>query len=151
MATIRTASAKVPATVAGFGKLKTNEYGDYQSVLFESPSLPEGKIWRSMEPEQAKQFVRGQQVYLVPTTNKKGKPSFDIELMGDAPTAAPAAPVATPAAPQAQAIGEYLDKMAALYAACYRRAATNLDGAPDPAVQAAASTVFISATRKFGL
>jgi hypothetical protein len=148
MATIRTAADKVPATVAGFGKLKDGQYGPYQSVLFEGDRLPEGKVWRSMEPEQAKQFVRGQAVYLVPTTNKQGKPSFDIELMegGAAP-----APVATPAAPQAQAIGEYLDKMAALYAACYRRAATNLDGAPDAAIQAAASTVFISAQRKFSL
>jgi hypothetical protein len=84
----------------------------------------------------------------VPTKNKQGKDSWDIELMegGAAP-----APVATPSVSQAQEIGEYLDKMAALYAACYRRAATNLDGAPDPAVQAAASTVFIAATRKFGL
>jgi hypothetical protein len=148
MATIRTAADKVPATVGGFTKVKTNEFGDYQSVLFEGQGVPDGKVWRSMPPDQAKQFTRGQAVYLVPTTNKQGKPSWDIELMegGAAP-----APVATPAVSQAQEIGEYLDRMAALYAACYRRAATNLDGAPDAAVQAAASTVFISAQRKFGL
>ena len=148
MAIIRTIHDKVPATVAGFGKLKDGQYGPYQSVLFEGDRLPEGKVWRSMEPEQAAQFTRGQAVYLVPTKNKQGKDSWDIELMegGAAPS-----PVATPAVPQAQEIGQYLDKMAALYAACYRRAATNLDGAPDAAIQAAASTVFISAQRKFGL
>lgn len=149
MATIRTAADKIPATVSGFGKIKDGNYGPYQSVLFEGDRLPEGKVWRSMEPDQAKQFTRGQRVHLVPTTNKQGKPSFDIELMGDTPAAAQA--VATPAAPQAQEIGQYLDKMAALYAACYRRAATSLDGAPDSAIQAAASSVFISAQRKFGL
>jgi hypothetical protein len=74
----------------------------------------------------------------------------ELTLIQPTGPAAPA-PVATPAVSQAQEIGQYLDKMAALYAACYRRAATNLDGAPDAAIQAAASTVFISAQRKFGL
>jgi hypothetical protein len=150
MATIRTAADKVPATVAGFGKLKDGNYGPYQSVLFEGPGLPDGKLWRSMPPEQAQQFNRGQRVYLVPTTSK-GKPSWDIELIGDAPApqVAPVPPAA--AGSQAQAIGEYVDRLAALYAACYRRAAATLDGAPDAAIQAAASSVFIATQRKFNL
>jgi hypothetical protein len=150
MAIIRTAADKIPATVGAFTRVKTNEFGEYQSVLFESDRLPEGKVWRSMEPEQAKQFRRGQRVHLVPTKNKQGRDSWDIELVGDAPAAAQA--VASPdTAPQAQAIGEYLDKMAALYAACYRRTSSTMDGAPDAAIQAAASSVFIATQRKFGL
>jgi hypothetical protein len=146
MATIRTAADKVPATVAGFGKVKTNEFGDYQSVLFEGDRLPDGKVWRSMPPDQAKQFTRGQQVHLVPTKNKQGKDSWDIELLEGG-----AAPVATPAVPQAQAIGEYLDRMTGLYAAAYRRAAAAMDGAPPEAIQAAASSAYIAAQRKFSL
>lgn len=148
MPTIRTAADKIPATVAGFGKLKDGQYGPYQSVLFEGDRLPDGKVWRSMEPEQAKQFRRGQRVHLVPTKNKQGRDSWDIELMDTAP---PAAIAAAPAAAQGQEIGEYADRMAALYAACYRRASRTMDGAPDAAIQAAASSVFIACQRKFNL
>jgi hypothetical protein len=97
MATIRAATDKIQATVAGFGKLKESQFNDsvYQSVLFEGGGLPEGKVWRSMTPDQAQGFTRGQAVYLVPTTNKKGQPSYDIELIAPAPTA----PAATTQAP----------------------------------------------------
>ena len=100
MATIRAATDKIAATVAGFGKVKPSQFNDsnFQSVLFEGEGLPEGKVWRSMDPDQAQGFTRGQTVYLVPTTNKKGQASYDIELL---PTTAPTAPQAT--APQATA------------------------------------------------
>jgi hypothetical protein len=170
MATIRTAADKIQATVAGFGKLKESQFNEssYQSVLFESPALPDGKVWRAMTPDQAQGFTKGQAVFLVPTTNKKGQPSYDIELI--APTATPA----TPATPQATAqapsqskpasldamapeekaqIASYITSISALYAYCYQQAAHHLSphGAPEPAIQAAASTTFIQAARKFSL
>jgi hypothetical protein len=73
MATIRTAADKVQATVGAIGKVKDGDYGPYQSVLFEGKGLPDGKVWRCMDPEQAQQFTRGQRVHLVPTTNKTGQ------------------------------------------------------------------------------
>lgn len=168
MATIRAATDKITARVAGFGKLKPSQFNDsnFQSVLFEGEGLPDGKVWRSMDPDQAQQFTRGQQVYLVPTTNKQGKPSYDIELIAPA-TATPATPQATsqataqakPAsldtmAPEdKQAIAAYITSVSALYAYCYQQAAHHLGphGAPDAAIQAAASTTFIQASRKFSL
>jgi hypothetical protein len=120
-----------------------------------------------MTPDQAQGFTRGQAVYLVPTTNKKGQPSYDIELIAPAPTA-PAATTQAPTqgkpatqgtsldamAPEdKQAIAAYITSVSALYAFCYQQAAHHLapHGAPEPAIQAAASTTFIQASRKFSL
>jgi hypothetical protein len=167
MATIRTAADKITATVSAFGKVKESQFneGSYQSVLFEGEGLPEGKVWRAMTPDQAQGFTKGQAVFLVPTTNKKGQPSYDIELI--APTATPATPQATAQAPSQskpasldamapedkQAIASYITSISALYAYCYQQAAHHLSphGAPEPAIQAAASTTFIQASRKFSL
>ena len=166
MATIRTAADKVPATVAGFGKLKDGQYGPYQSVLFEGDRLPEGKVWRSMEPEQAKQFVRGQAVYLVPTTNKQGKPSWDIELMGDttpqtqpvavAPIAPRPAPAAAPAAgdltpEQKRAIAAYITARAPLLTYCYQQASAAIPDGSEVAIATGAAALFEQACRKFSL
>jgi hypothetical protein len=169
MATIRTAADKITATVSAFGKVKESQFNDsvYQSVLFEGEGLPDGKLWRSMDPDQAQQFTRGQTVYLVPTTNTKGKPSYDIELIATAPTAPATAPQATAQAPsqgkpasldamapeEKAQIASYITSISALYAYCYQQAAHHLapHGAPEPAIQAAASTTFIQAARKFSL
>ena len=164
MATIRTASDRITATVAAHGHIKQGQYGEYQSVLFESPNLPDGKVWRAMEPDQAQQFCRGQHVYLVPTTNKQGKPSFDIEILdAPAPTApqsqvAPTAPTAPTTAPgtipndKKPEIAAYATDMAKLYAYCYSQAIAAMpESAPMDAIQAAASSVFIQASRKFSL
>ena len=164
MATIRTAADKITATVAGFSQVKQSQFNDscFQSVLFEGDGLPDGKLWRSMTPEQAQGFTRGEQVYLVPTTNKRGQPSYDIELITPAPTA-PQVPATAPApatAPtaaipdeQKRAIAGYITDLAALYAYCYQQASHQLapHGAPEPAIQGAASTLFIAASRKFSL
>lgn len=158
MATIRTASDRITATVSAHGHIKQGQYGEYQSVLFESPNLPDGKVWRAMEPDQAQQFYRGQQVHLVPTTNKQGKPSWDIEIL-DTPTAAPTAAPRPTAAPQSAIpdskkpeIAQYATDMAKLYAYCYSQASAAMpDSAPLEAIQAAASSVFIQTSRKFSL
>lgn len=164
MATIRTAADKITATVTGFTQVKQSQFNDsvFQSVLFEGEGLPEGRIWRSMTPEQAQTFARGQAVYLVPTTNTKGKASYDIELITPAPTAtqvpatapAPAtAPTAAIPDDQKRAIAGYITDLAALYSYCYQQASHQLapHGAPEPAIQGAASTLFIAASRKFSL
>jgi hypothetical protein len=51
------------------------------------------------------------------------------------------------------AISAYISSVSALYAYCYQQAAHHLapHGAPDAAIQAAASTTFIQASRKFSL
>ena len=162
MATIRTASDRIQATVAAFSQVKRSQFNDstFQSVLFEGEGLPDGKLWRSMSPDQAQQFTRGEQVFLVPTTNKHGKPSYDIELITPSapqvPTTAPApttAPTAAIPDEQKRAIAGYITDLAALYAYCYQQAAHQLapHGAPEPAIQGAASTLFIAASRKFSL
>jgi hypothetical protein len=133
MATIRTAADKIQATVSAFGKLKESQFNDsvYQSVLFEGQGLPEGKLWRAMTPDQAQSFTRGQTVYLVPTTNKKGQASYDIELIAPAtaPTAPATAPQATAQAPSHQAPAnarqaymETLERVGNRYAACMAKA-----------------------------
>ena len=162
MATIRAASDRIQATVAAFSQVKESQFNDsvFQSVLFESDQLPDGKLWRSMTPEQAQGFTRGEQVYLVPTTNAKGKPSYDIELITPAaaqvPATAPApaqAPTAAIPDEQKRAIADYVTDLAALYSYCYQQATHQLapHGAPEPAIQGAASTLFIAASRKFSL
>jgi len=84
-----------------------------------------------MSPEQAQGFTRGEQVFLVPTTNKHGKPSYDIELITPAapqvPTTAPATAPAPAAGHQApanarQAYMETLERVGNRYAACMAKA-----------------------------
>ncbi len=166
MATIRAATDKIQATVSGFGKLKPSQFNEssFQSVLFEGEGLPEGKVWRAMTPDQAQGFTRGQAVFLVPTTNKKGQPSYDIELIAPATTATPQATAQAPSQSKPASldamtgeekaqIASYITSISALYAYCYQQAAHHLapHGAPEPAIQAAASTTFIQASRKFSL
>jgi|688.fasta_scaffold201858_4 hypothetical protein len=128
MATIRTAADKITATVSAFGKVKESQFneGSYQSVLFEGGGLPEGKVWRSMTPDQAQGFTRGQAVYLVPTTNKQGKPSYDIELIAPATTTTPQATAQAPShqapANAREAYLETLERVGNRYQACITKA-----------------------------
>lgn len=127
MATIRTAADKIAATVTGFSQVKQSQFNDscFQSVLFEGDGLPDGKVWRSMTPDQAQSLTRGQTVYLVPTTNKKGQPSYDIELIAttQAPTTAPAPAGGHQAPANARAAYlETLERVGNRYAACMAKA-----------------------------
>ena len=157
MPTIRTAADRILATVAAFGHLKEGNFGPYQSVLFESPSLPDGKVWRSMKPEEAKTFAKGQQAYLVPTTNKQGKPSWDIELLPTdqaqtATTATTAAPQGTIPNDKKPIVAAYATDLAKLYSYCYSQAVASMpESAPMEAIQACASSVFIATTRKHSI
>ena len=155
MPTIRTAADRILATVAAIGKPKDGDYGPYQSVLFEAPQLPDGKVWRSMNPEQAAQFTRGQQAYLVPTTNKAGKPSYDIELLGDTPPQPPPQPAAAATGEltpdQKRAIAGYVQSMAPLLTYCHQQATAAMPGASDAAIAAGAASLFSAACRRFQL
>jgi hypothetical protein len=123
MATIRSASNKILATVAAFSQIKKSQFNDnhYQSVLFEGEGLPNGKVWRSMTPDQAQSFDRDQQVYLVPTTNTKGQPSYDIELI-ETPTAPTQAPSHQAPANARDAYLETLERVGNRYQACMTKA-----------------------------
>lgn len=172
---IRAMSSRIPATVEAFGRLKEGSYGPYQSVLFKGDGLPEGQIWRSMKPEEAKQFSRGQSVYLAPTY-RDGKETWDIELIDQAPTnnvvampqrpnapaptlrpqrqvqAAQASPEVPHAAPSREQIEAYIGSSARLFAHCYAEAARNLPPGCSPEdLRAIATTLFIQVARKFQL
>jgi hypothetical protein len=169
--------SKVSAHVAAFSRIKQSQYGDgqYQSVKFVSM---DGKVehWAAFSPEEAKQFSRDQYVNLVPT-ERRGKPTWDIEPL-EAPTepqpsrplgfrAAPepsyAAPVSfqqpaqqpgpvAQAGPDKAAIAQWITGQAKLYAFCQSQAIAALpDGVSEAAIQGAASTLYISTCRKFRL
>jgi hypothetical protein len=161
MPTIRTAADKITATVTAFGKLKESQFNDsvYQSVLFEGEGLPDGKLWRSMDPDQAQQFTRGQTVYLVPTTNTKGKPSYDIELIAPATTTTPQATAQAPShqapANAREAYLETLERVGNRYQACISKAKQiwltqysedDLTALPE-LLHTTATTLFIEANR----
>lgn len=156
---IRTAAEKVLATVEFITATKEGDYGPYRSVLFKRTDL-EGdpaKVWRSMDPEDAEQFSKGQRVNLIPTTNKRGKPSWDIELLDQQTTTTPT-PVAptTDSTPQLtagkkQAIAEYVSQQGDLLAYCWRVVEEKLAGKSEESHRCAASSLYIAAQRKFNL
>jgi len=160
MATIRSASNKILATVAAFSQIKKSQFNDnnYQSVLFEGEGLPNGKVWRSMSPSDAQSFDRGQSVYLVPTTNTKGQPSYDIELIEpvEAPTVAPSnAPGHQPPDDASSAYLTALERVGNRYQACISKAREiwlsqysddDLTALPE-LLHTTATTLFIEANR----
>lgn len=158
MAVLRSAQ-KITATVAAIAVLREGQYGPYQSVLFESPALQPGmpavkepgKLWKSMSPSDAGQLAKGMTVYLKPT-RRNGSDTWDIEV----PTV-PTTPQQEPTGYQPltpdlkRAIAAYVGDMAALYSFCRQQAIEAIPGAPDEAIQACASSLFIATQRKFNL
>ncbi len=159
----------IPCTVEFVTAVKSGDFGSYQSVLFKDAAG--NKIWKSFVPgsPELAELPVGRRVYLVEAgvNAKSGKMSHNVILMDEATTAAiaPTAPVAptpspAPAAPvgtipdgQKAAIASYVTDMAKLYSYCHSEAAKALESqSPDPeTVRCAASSLFISASRKFGL
>ena len=157
----------ITATVAGIGRARpsTRNPGTvYHPVCF----MPDGgvsdedKIWKNLGPEEIAPLTRGAQVQLIPTTGN----SHNIVLMNQ-PTPAPegiappspasqvpsAAPGPKPLMDKQQqiAIASYVDSMGDLYSHCYSVACTKLPEAPEAAIQAMASSLFIAAQRRFSL
>lgn len=163
---ILSAANKVPAVVGVVGQLKEGEFGQYHPVLFERQDKTQGsedaKVWKSMKPADAAQLSKGQQVYLIPT-QRQGRDTWDIELVGG-PAPAPAqSPSAGLDDEKKKAIAQHVKDMARLYAYCFRQArevlaplpCPNPDDEEDPPtpeqIQACASSLFIAASRKFNL
>jgi len=75
----------------------------------------------------------------------------DPAAVAAAPTAPPQPTQPTLAPDTKRAIADYVTEMGNLYAYCYGTAETKLQGKPDAAVQAMASSLFIATQRKFDL
>ena len=173
-------TAPINAVVAYIMQEKQGEYGPYQSVLFESPDLKDGKLWRAMNPSEAQQLHKGQAVELIPTKTKKGKDGWNIRPLAEPaqpqqavptprlqnpttqpqstgllaqqgqPPELPTSPIATERREQ---IESYVFSMANLHAVCYQAAEQAYSGqnAPDEVIRAATSSVFIATERRFRL
>jgi len=151
---IRTASQKIRASVSFITREKAGEYGPYRSVLFIRADRQgeDAKVWRSMKPHEAEGFSKNQQVYLI-ATERKGKPTWDVELIDSVEATPPAQPTAQGMDPeQKREIAAYVGEMGDLWAYCLQTAQTKIGASVDgETVRCMASSLFISASRKFDL
>jgi hypothetical protein len=158
------ATAKRPAEISAFGKAKESQFTPGQRVQSIKFVTLDGTTehWATFPAEQAKQFEMGQRCYLVPV-QRSNKATFDIELDTTTPvqpqiqhqpkTEAPPDNTRHLEPDQKRAIAAWVSGQADLYAYCYteaRRALSPHEVGPDQ-IQGAASSLFISATRKFNL
>ena len=150
-------------TCETIGRPKPSKYEgkpDYRPVLF---ALPDGsQRWKSYnEGSPELDWLRKGETYQATLTGD----DLTIIQPQDAPTApqaqqqpapmapAPAGPAPTIPDDRKRQIAQYLQDLAALYAYSYSTAKHQLEphDAPLDAVQAAASTLFIAASRMFNL
>ena len=110
------------------------------------------KVWGNADDPALLALRKKQAIQLL----HDGKGYKLVQPEPSAPTAAPPTPsldgpVMTDEAKRQ--IARYIDSMAPLYAYCYQQAQAQpgLQQAPDAAIQAAASSLFIAAQRRFGL
>ena len=146
---IRTAAAKVQATVEFITGVKSGEYGEYRSVLFRRSDLDGdgAKVWRSFQPHEVEIFCKGQTVFLVPT-ERKGKPTWDVEI----PDEAPPAPITGHLSPeQKRAIASYVDGMGDLLKYCRDTAIAKLGDCDEETIRCSTASLFNAASRKFNL
>ncbi|MEL6555999.1 MAG: hypothetical protein AAFQ63_21445 [Cyanobacteria bacterium J06621_11] len=161
----------INAIVAHIMQEKQGEYGLYQSVLFESSALKNGKLWWALKPAEVQQLRKGQAVELTPTKTRKGKDSWNIRPLDNAaiyssqqtqPSNTPKSELGVQAAAEAslqssenrrKQIEEFVFSMAGLHAVCYQAAEQAYSGqnAPDDVIRAATSSLFIVAERRFRL
>jgi len=161
-------AAKSTAKVEVIGKLKASKFEgkpQYRPVLF---VLPDGsQQWESFDDgaEELAWLKKGQSYEVI--VKDDGKLTLIQPANADQVIARYAAPDAVPpTAPAAPIIGGhvmtdglkrqvvgYVGEMAPLYAYCYQQAQAQLapHSAPEAAVQGAASSLFISAQRRFNL
>ena len=159
--TIRTLSDRILATVAVVGKPKESKFNQapYRPVLFESSQLPDGgQHWKNMSESDAAKLRKGMKVRLWPV-RREGRDTFDVELMDDekgmftihTPTTSPNHH--EPLSPEQRIeIGAYMDQMANLYGYAWELAHTKLgDKASEDTKRCMASSLYLSAQRRFGL
>jgi len=163
----------VSAIVEVIGKAKESSYEPgtyYHPVLFldESKAGDERKIWKNLSTEESGQLRKGDRVQLIPVgQDKQGKDKHQIVKFGGIEF--PANPVPVPVhpsqvTPQAKpgdvglsadtkrAIAAYVEELGGLYAFCLDTAQKKIGASSDSeTVRCAASSLFIAASRKFGL
>ena len=159
---------RIEATISHFGKIQQSNYPPYarvQSVLFtwqNGPSTQE--VWKTYPAEEAQLLKVGQRAFLSSRTGRNNQVVWEVEIVG--PRTAQAQPqvqayrnfeqnLAQPAATPAQnsEISLWVQTQAELYAQCFDAARRTLAAreVSEETVRAAASTLFISASRKFNL
>ncbi|MEM9814974.1 MAG: hypothetical protein AAF827_00970 [Cyanobacteria bacterium P01_D01_bin.6] len=117
--------------------------------------LPDGSedaLWRPGGDRHLLSYRKGASVQV--TKDHKGKLSLVDTAAQPAPPASPTAPVANQLEGQSKAeIAQYVTDMAALYSYCYGEAVTHLaqHEPPEHAIRGAASSLFISAQKRFDL
>lgn len=173
----------INAVVAYIMSEKEGTYGPYQSVLFESPDLQGGKLWRALPPSDAQQLYKSQKVELTPTKTGQGKDSWNIRPIDSQPTqqpgptqqpvypvqvavARPIQPVQQPvpveqehpssqeqlSAERKLQIAAHVDEMGDVYVHCLDVAKQKVPtGTDSETIRCMASSLFISAQRRFGL
>ena len=138
-------TATITAATVKYAASNPKDYGNGPriNVLTTLPNGEEAKLWGNADDQALLALKKRQSVQLL----------FDGKgyKLVDTAAATPQQTAPNASAPSKAEIGPYIEQMTALYAACYRRAQGALDGAPDSAIQAAASSVFISTQRKFDL
>ena len=149
------------ATVEVIGKPKPSKFADkppYRPVLF---NLADGsQVWKSYTEgspelewlntgETYQAAIAGEEVTLIAPTAPAATPQATAQ--GKPTTQGTSLDAMAPE--DKQAIASYITSVSALYAFCYQQAQHHLapHQAPLEAVQAAASTTFIQASRKFNL
>lgn len=163
---------RIEATISRFGKIQQSNYPPYarvQSVLFtwqNGPSTQE--VWKTYPAEEAQLLKVGQRAFLSSRTGRNNQVIWEVEIVGPGTAQAqpqlqtyrnfeqnltqPATP--SPAAPpQNSEISIWVQTQAELYAQCFDASWRALAAreVSEETVRAAASTLFISASRKFNL
>ena len=152
---------RIEATINRFGKIQQSQYPPYaqvQSVLFVWNHQGQAQeIWKTYPAAEAQLLKVGQRAFLDRRTGRNNQLVWEVELEGQpaAPAINPAQrPAPLPAAPQPNAeVVLWVGQQAELYAQCFDAAWRTLAAreVSEETVRAAASTLFISASRKFHL
>jgi hypothetical protein len=145
MQSLTTATIKFPVA-----KIFDGQYGPSCNVLVTMPDGSEQKIWG--KPDELQSYRRGDAIALLqdPKTGKF-KPVAIAQTPQPVSHPAPQATAPKPGLDK-QAIADYAAQQAKLYSYCYQQARAAMpDDAPDAAIQAAASSVYIATGRKFSL
>ena len=151
------------ATVELVTAPKEGQYGPYCSVLFKDESGE--KIWKSFDPdsEELTYLAKGTKVQLVPAGERNGKVSHNIVLLesaqagqsnrnDDQPPQLP--PSKSGMSPELKRqIAAYIDEQSDLLRFCWITAKVKLENiaTDEESFRTAASTLYLSAQRKFGL